>query len=77
MLIILEDGKEKYAEEIFKKWDLDFNIIGKTTDTNKLTLKYKNKIQGEIPIDALASKAQFMIENGLKKLLNKKINLKI
>ncbi len=77
MLIILEDGKEKYAEEIFKKWDLDFNIIGKTTDTNKLTLKYKNKIQGEIPIDALASKAPVYDRKWTKKkLLNKKINFK-
>ena len=44
MLIILEDGKEKHAKEIFKKWDLDFVIIGKTTDTNKLTLKYLSLI---------------------------------
>ena len=29
MLIILEDGKEDYARNIFKKWDLDFVIIGK------------------------------------------------
>ena len=57
MLIILEDGKEKEAKQIFNKWDLDFVVIGKTTDTNKLVLKFNNKIQGEIPINALASKA--------------------
>ena len=57
MLIILEDGKEKAAKKIFDKWDLDFVVIGKTTNTNKLTLKFNNKIEGEIPIDALASKA--------------------
>ena len=45
MLIILEDGKEKTAKKIFDKWDLDFVIIGKTTDTNNLTLKFKNKIE--------------------------------
>lgn len=57
MLIILEDGKEHEAKKIFDKWDLDFVIIGKTTKTTNLTLKFNNKIVGEIPIDALASKA--------------------
>ena len=55
MLIILEDGKEKEAK-IFDKWDLDFVVIGKTTNSNNLSLKYNNKIVGEIPIEALASK---------------------
>ena len=57
MLIILEDDKEKSAKKIFDKWDLDFVVIGKTTNTNKLTLKYNNNIVADIPIDALSSKA--------------------
>ena len=44
MLIILEDGKEDYARNIFKKWDLDFVIIGKTNKTKNLTLKFNNKL---------------------------------
>ena len=40
MLIILEDGKENHARQIFSKWDLDFVVIGKTTDTKKLIMKY-------------------------------------
>jgi len=77
MLIILEDGKEKKAKEIFKKWDLDFVVIGKTTNTNNLTLKYKNKIEGEIPIDALANKAPLYDRKWVKKkLTEKKIDLK-
>ncbi len=77
MLIILEEGKEKHAKEIFDKWDLDFNIIGKTTNTNKLTLKYQNKIKGEIPIDALATKAPIYDRKWTKKkLTKKKINFK-
>ena len=63
MLIILEDGKEDHARKIFKKWDLDFVIIGKTTKTKKLTLKFNKVIKGEIPIDALALKHRFMTEN--------------
>ncbi len=77
MLIILEDGKEKTAKKIFDKWDLDFVIIGKTTDTNNLTLKFRNKIEGEIPIDALASKAPLYNRKWVKKKPQKsKIELK-
>ena len=46
MLIILEDGKEESARKIFSKWDLDFVVIGKTTDTNNLTLKFKKEVVG-------------------------------
>ena len=53
MLIILEDGKENEARAIFKKWDLDFVVIGKTTDTKNLSLKFQKKIVATIPIDAL------------------------
>ena len=38
MLIILDDNKEEQAKKIFDKWDLDFVVIGKTTDTKKLIL---------------------------------------
>ena len=69
MLIILEDDKENHARKIFKKWDLDFVIIGKTTDSKKLTLKYKNEIQGEIPISALASEAPIYDRKWVKKKL--------
>ena len=76
MLIILEDNKEQEAKKIFEKWDLDFVIIGKTTNTNNLTLKFKDKIVGEIPIDALATKAPLYNRKWIKKKPNKKkINL--
>ncbi len=77
MLIILEDGKEEHAKRIFKKWDLDFVVIGKTTNTNKLTLKYNNKIEGEIPLEALASNAPIYDRKWTKKKIKKdKVNLK-
>ncbi len=77
MLIILEDGKEKEAKKIFDKWDLDFVVIGKTTSNSNLTLKYKNNLVGEIPIEALASNAPLYERKWLKtKLPDKKINIK-
>tara|TARA_B100001057_G_scaffold308392_1_gene308504 strand:+ start:2293 stop:4473 length:2181 start_codon:yes stop_codon:yes gene_type:complete len=77
MLIILEDGKEKEAKKIFDKWDLDFVVIGKTTDTKKLTLKFNEKIEGEIPLDALAAQAPVYDRKWIKKKSKKnKINFK-
>ena len=77
MLIILEDGKEKDAKKIFEKWDLDFVVIGKTTNTNNLTLKFEGEIVAEIPIDALATKAPIYDRKWLKtKLPEKKVQIK-
>ena len=77
MLIIMEDDKQKDAKKIFDKWDLDFVIIGKTTNTNNLTLKFNGKVEGEIPIEALASKAPIYDRKWIrKKISKKKIELK-
>ena len=77
MLIILEDGKENEARNIFKKWDLDFVVIGKTTETKNLSLKYNKEIVATIPIEALSSQAPLYERKWNKKKINKKkINLK-
>ena len=57
MLIVLKEGKEKEAEKIFKKWDLDFSVIGKMTDSKNLVLHFKDEIVCDIPITSLADKA--------------------
>jgi len=57
MLIVLKEGKEKDAEKIFKKWDLDFSVIGKMTDSKNLVLHFKNEIVCDIPITSLADEA--------------------
>ena len=71
MLIILEDDKEEYARKIFAKWDLDFVVIGKTTNTKNLTLMYDDKVVGNLPIDALASKAPIYDRKWTTKKLSK------
>ena len=57
MLIVLEDGKEEFAKKIFDKWDLDFVVIGKTTNTKQITLIYNKEVVADVPISALSSKA--------------------
>jgi len=74
MLIILEDNKEKEAKKIFEKWDLDFVVIGKTTNTNNLTLRYEDQIVGEIPIEALTTRAPIYDRKWTKTKLPKKRN---
>ena len=74
MLIILENGKEQKAKEIFDKWNLDFAVIGKTTDTKNLELFFNKEKVAEIPIDYLAEKAPMYDRKWKKTKLPQKIN---
>ena len=53
MLIVLENGKENIAKKIFDKWNLDFAVIGKTTNSKKIELYFNKEKVTDIPIDAL------------------------
>jgi phosphoribosylformylglycinamidine synthase II len=57
MLAVLKPGREKEAEAIFKKWELDFAVIGITTDTHRLVVKHKGKVEADMPITALSDAA--------------------
>ena len=74
MLIILENGKENKAKEIFDKWNLDFAVIGKTTNTKNLELIFKNKKVAQIPIDFLAENAPMYDRKWKKSKLPQKID---
>ncbi len=54
MLIVLKPGREDEAKAIFDKWDLDFAVIGKITDTGNLTLTFKGEVVADIPTQPLA-----------------------
>ena len=54
MLIILKPGSEPQAEAIFRKWELDFAVIGHLTDTGRMVLRFKGEQVGDLPIDPLA-----------------------
>ena len=57
MLMILKPGREAEAEAIFKKWGLDFAVIGKTTDTGRMIVTHKGKVEADLPVDKLANSA--------------------
>ena len=54
MLMVLKPGREGEAEAIFRKWDLDFAVIGKITDTGNLTLTFQGETVADIPAGPLA-----------------------
>ena len=57
MLAVLKPGREDQARKIFEKWELDFAVIGITTDTNRLVIKHKGKVEADMPITALSDAA--------------------
>src|SRR5471030_125886 len=57
MLAVLKPGREAEAEKIFKKWELDFAVIGITTDTHRLVIKHKGVVAADMPITALSDAA--------------------
>jgi phosphoribosylformylglycinamidine synthase II len=53
MLIVLENGKEEKAKKIFDKWNLDFAVIGKTTNSKNIELFFDNERVANIPVNTL------------------------
>ncbi len=72
MLIVLENGKEELAKKIFDKWDLDFAIIGKTTNTKNIELYYDEKQVASIPINTLVENSPMYDRKWKKTKLPKK-----
>jgi phosphoribosylformylglycinamidine synthase II len=57
MLIVLKLGSEAEAEAIFKKWELDFAVVGATTDTGRMVVTHQGRTEADIPVTALANSA--------------------
>ncbi|MFD1107195.1 phosphoribosylformylglycinamidine synthase subunit PurL [Sphingobium olei] len=57
MLMVLQPGKEDFAEAIFRKWELDFAVIGHVTDTGRMVLVHKGETVCDIPLAPLADDA--------------------
>ncbi|MGV1013661.1 MAG: phosphoribosylformylglycinamidine synthase subunit PurL [Methyloceanibacter sp.] len=57
MLMVLKPGAELRAERVFKKWGLDFAVIGFTTDTGRLVVRLNDVVEADIPLAALGQAA--------------------
>ncbi|MDC3058797.1 phosphoribosylformylglycinamidine synthase subunit PurL [Candidatus Pelagibacter sp.] len=72
MLIVLENGKEEIAKKIFDKWNLDFAVIGKTTNTKNIELFFDNKQVANIPVNTLVENSPMYDRKWKKSKLPKK-----
>src|SRR5207244_8271182 len=57
MLMVLKPEKENEAEAIFRKWGLDFAVVGHTTPTKRFVVKRQGKVKADLPIKDLGNQA--------------------
>ena len=57
MLMTLAPGMENKARDIFKKWDLDFSIIGKTISEDRFRVYHNSELVADLPLQALSNEA--------------------
>ena len=57
MLMVLKPEKEKEAEAIFRKWGLDFAIVGRTTPSKRFVVKHGGDVMADLPIKELGDEA--------------------
>jgi phosphoribosylformylglycinamidine synthase len=57
MLLVLKPERAEAARAIIEKWDLDYAIIGKITDTGRIIITHKGSIEADIPLAPLSDEA--------------------
>jgi phosphoribosylformylglycinamidine synthase subunit PurL len=57
MLMVLKPEKEKLAESIFRKWGLDFAVIGETTPSKRFLIRHGGTVMADLPIKELGDEA--------------------
>ena len=69
MLMVLHPEKEPAAEAIFRKWGLDFAIVGHTTDDLRFRVIHNGKVEADLPIKDLGDRAPEYDRPHIKKSL--------
>jgi len=54
---VLKPEKETEAEAIFRKWGLDFAVVGETTPTKRFLVRREGEIMADLPIKELGDEA--------------------
>src|SRR4029453_10277881 len=57
MLMVLKPDKEHEAEAIFRKWGLDFAVVGETTPSKRFIVRHGGKVMADLPIKELGDQA--------------------
>ncbi len=69
MLMVLRPEKEAEAAAIFRKWSLDFAVVGRTTDDRRFRVLHRGGVEADLPIKELGDQAPeydrpYVIRNG-------------
>jgi len=57
MLMVLRPEKEAEAEAIFRKWGLDFAVVGETTPGKRFIVRWRGDTVADLPIKELGDEA--------------------
>jgi phosphoribosylformylglycinamidine synthase len=57
MLMVLKPEKEAQAEAIFRKWGLDFAVVGHTTPGMRFVVRHGGAVMADLPIKELGDEA--------------------
>lgn len=57
MLMVLDPARQAEAEAIFRKWGLDFAVVGHTTDTLRFVVRHQGEVKADLPIRELGDEA--------------------
>ncbi len=57
MLMVLRPEREAAARAIFSKWELDFAVIGRLTDTGRIVVRHRGAVEADIKLAPLADEA--------------------
>ena len=57
MLMVLKPEKEQEAAAIFRKWGLDFAVVGETTPTMRFLVRHGGAVMADLPIKELGDEA--------------------
>jgi phosphoribosylformylglycinamidine synthase II len=57
MLLVIKPERSEAARAIIEKWDLDYAIIGKITDTGRIIVTHKGQVEADIPLAPLSDAA--------------------
>ena len=57
MLMVLRPDAEEPAARVFRKWGLDFAVIGRLTDSGRVALSHGGESVADIPVDPLVAAA--------------------
>ena len=57
MLMVIKPGHEEPAEAIFRKWGLDFAVVGRTTSTLRFVVRHGGEVMADMPIKELGDEA--------------------